>query len=443
MFRHPAASLPAQWRRRAAARCCVWVGAPPSASVVVVAVAVTTARAQSGSTSAAGGANGHKRPPPPIGMRMPTGKRTLSGGASSGGVSTTLPPGLPGASAAAAAAAGGAGGGGDAVGGARRPVTISIRPVAKIAPDQAAADQKAQDNASALRILGLTKDASGKPLPEEQRARTFVSIGKPQEIGGGGFMGKMKMQPLNPQWKEDTTAKDMARRPPGKDVNAVWHSTSRRPRPSGIKFTDAQADTIIDAWVDKQWYAGIWRRMPRFSPGTIKRNKRFFSVGAFICVVVIFTIVWYFYRLEMDLFSQMEPRDQRDFKKVIFGARQGEVRDAAERALDRVDPLRILPDKEKMQHVMAAWREAGYVDRDWELHARTRKSLFKEPDLHHIFYWTILTIGRYMIGGGYLWWGIEEEGLSEADHAETKLASGRGTTLGGAANSVASPGMQV
>jgi hypothetical protein len=117
----------------------------------------------------------------------------------------------------------------------------------------------------------------------------------------------------------------------------------------------------------------------------------------------------------MDLFAQMDPADQRDFKKVMFGARVSEVMPIGNAALEKVDPLRILPDREKMKVVVDAWRAAGLVDKDWELEARKRKSLFVDFDYLHIFYWTILTVGRYMIGGGYMWWGLEEETLRQEE----------------------------
>lgn len=247
------------------------------------------------------------------------------------------------------------------------------------------------------------KDAGGSA------AMPFTGGGKPKAANDGSFFGKMRIQPINPQFI-DSPVEHMARSPPGKDRDAVYNASTRK-KLSQMKFTAAQTDAIIDAFAAKKWYGFVWRRLKWVDPNRVRSWKRWAIAGFMTSLFVVMGVVWYVYRNEMDLFVQMEPEEQRDFKKIIFGARMGEIVPTGEAALEKADPLRILPPKEKMTIVLNAWREAGFVDKDWELQARKRKSLFAEPDIHHIFYWFCLTAGRYLIGGGYLWWGLEEEQL--------------------------------
>ena len=264
--------------------------------------------------------------------------------------------------------------------------------------------------------LSLSKGGSiGSPAAMPFTDRSEPSGGKSKAANDGSIFGKMRVQPLNPLFV-DSPVEHMARQPPGKDRNVVFNPSTRK-KLSQMKFTAGQTDAIINAYAAKQWYGFVWTALKWIDPNKVRSWRRWMAAGFCISLFVVVGIVWYVYRNEMDLFVQMEPDEQRDFKKVIFGARMGDVVPIGEAALEKADPLRILPPREKMKIIINAWRDAGLVDKDWELEARKRKSLFAEPDIHHIFYWFCLTVGRYMIGGGYLWWGIEEEQLKRDDHS--------------------------
>lgn len=273
-----------------------------------------------------------------------------------------------------------------------------------------------------LNLLELSKE--GKALRDAQSAaddphrsafdpattehsNAVKKFNKPTD-GVSRVLPGMKFQPLNPLL-EDRHESIMARRPPGKDPNAIFNPSSRR-KLSKMRFTEAQTDAIVDAWAAKQ--GGLWGTCWKYGtkiidPRYIKRYKRIGNFGVFICMFVVVGIIYWHYRTEMDLFMLLDGPDQEAYKAVMLNGRVCEWRHIAEEALDRSDPLRIGSDKDKMKTIIQAWRDEGLVDRDWEVWARNnRKSLFKEKpfDIFAEFFWlTIMYSGRYLIGGGYVW----------------------------------------
>ena len=57
-----------------------------------------------------------------------------------------------------------------------------------------------------------------------------------------------------------------------------------------------------------------------------------------------------------------------------------------------------------MTCIINEFRERGLVDKDWEMEARKRDNLLREPDLYHFFYWTVMYLGRFLAGGGMMAW---------------------------------------
>ena len=70
---------------------------------------------------------------------------------------------------------------------------------------------------------------------------------------------------------------------------------------------------------------------------------------------------------------------------------------------DKHDPLRALPTKAQMSIVVQAMRSAGWVEKDWELENRRRRSPLREFDVYHLLFWSALYVGRISFGGSPFW----------------------------------------
>ena len=86
----------------------------------------------------------------------------------------------------------------------------------------------------------------------------------------------------------------------------------------------------------------MWKRLRNLNYDQMRRYHKYAQFTMLCLLFGMFGIIFFFYRKEMELFSMLEPEDARDWKKVLFGARIGEIWPIGEEVLDRVDPLRVL-----------------------------------------------------------------------------------------------------
>ena len=215
-----------------------------------------------------------------------------------------------------------------------------------------------------------------------------------------GFWGKTRLQPLNPQISKPQGLIPLPKKDPTRQFQLKPNDRH--------KLSEDQIESLLDHYASKQWYGFFWNRVKWIPVLKMRSMMKWARVGIVLAMFGMFMITCFVYRQEADLFNQMEADEQRDYRKVIWGARMSDVVNIATETLDKIDPLRVLPEKQQMTIIVNALRDAGMVDKDWEVERRTMPSLLRHPDWKHIGYWAIMYAGRLLLGGGSLfWWGPE------------------------------------
>jgi hypothetical protein len=250
---------------------------------------------------------------------------------------------------------------------------------------------------------GLKLNIEINPDPENIKQNPMRPVGQPSELGDSKnvFWEKRRLQPLNPHYvmSQYTGNKVVKRVRDGTTLFSARDKLSHSHR-----MTDDQVNKFADAYVSTKWYSFVWRTLRRFDLVRLKRYQfvaQFFA--AFFFSGMLF-VVYYVYFNEVNLFLQLEKRDQDDYRKVIYGIRMSELRDIGNEFFEKHDPLHVMSEKERATMLIEELRKRGYVDKDWELEKRKRNSLVAEPDFLHIFFWTCMYVGSVMGGGGLGFW---------------------------------------
>ena len=210
--------------------------------------------------------------------------------------------------------------------------------------------------------------------------------------------GKTRLLPINTQMidvalRKESEASDGVIR--GRRSKSQIDAASKA---NNLQVPQEQAYAIADKWAATKWYGFVWTMFRRLDPQKMHQMRvacHFVMSGLMISAVAV---LYWAYREEVANYRMMEERDRVDYKKVMFGARYSDAYKVATAALDAEDPLRTLPKRKQLALVVQAFRNAGYVDKDWELDRRKRDSLIRRPDIMHMFYWTAMYIGRLTSG---------------------------------------------
>lgn len=226
----------------------------------------------------------------------------------------------------------------------------------------------------------------------------------------GGSKGR-RSQPLNPlMYLERVTGKskfDPDARAAQRIIDAVnglRQRNSRRQSPMTVQLSEEEKQEIVSRYAETRWYAALYRPFRHITDRQIRWTVRISHIGLLLICVGFLVMVLLVYMKEMDMVAKLSPEDQRDYAYMVQHMRYSDIYNTGKVVLDRDDPLEALPPEVRLHMAIEACREKKWHELDWEVELRKMhpKTAMEEYDYLHLFYWTMMEVGRAMTGGGSL-----------------------------------------
>lgn len=273
----------------------------------------------------------------------------------------------------------------------------SIRPI----PHHVSVLFPVRHRRSDRRVADREAERADARRQEEARAEYFepttgAAVGKPAENQRGflGFGSSARSMPLNP-----LLVLNKVQDPATKNILRAVDKLKRDPE--SVQLTEEQQQHVVNAFAETKWYAALWRPLRNVNYKRVRRWNYACQAMFVLCLIGSFVCMGALYRAEAMAFDQLTEEEKQAYFRIICGIRYSEVVQLSKKIIAEQDPMHVLPIHVTFQMTVREMMRLGWHEIDWEQESRTRypKSALESGDFFHIFYWIILSFGKFLNGG--------------------------------------------
>lgn len=230
-------------------------------------------------------------------------------------------------------------------------------------------------------------------------------------VGGVSGTGARRM-PLNPLHHLTSTKSEVDKLAANADgahvsrlliaVEELYGRSRRRGEEVAAQLSEDQKRDIVARYAETKWWGRAYAPFRNVQDRSVRRTLRICRIMLFLIVVIFVAAVLLLYKMELRMIGELSPEDRRDYVHMILGMRYGDIAAVADPLLAREDPLYALSNAARCHLLVEEGRRRDWHKIDWEIETRNRHpdSALTEGDKAHVLYWTCMTLGNMMFGGG-------------------------------------------